>query len=124
MRLPALLAALVVLASPLLAQNGDRPGETQAPLPGHLRIPPTPVLSAEDSMKTFRVAPGFRVELVAAEPLVVNPVAMSFGPDGRLWVVEFRGYMPDAEGRGELEKVGVIATLRDTDGDGRMDERT
>jgi mono/diheme cytochrome c family protein/glucose/arabinose dehydrogenase len=124
MRLPALLAALVVLASPLLAQNGDRPGETQAPLPAHLRIPPTPVLSAEDSMKTFRVAPGFRVELVAAEPLVVNPVAMSFGPDGRLWVVEFRGYMPDAEGRGELEKVGVIATLRDTDGDGRMDERT
>lgn len=125
MRFPALLSlSLVLLTGPLLAQNGDRPGETQAPLPSHLVIPPTPVLSAEESMRTFRVAPGFRVELVAAEPLVVNPVAMSFGPDGRLWVVEFRGYMPDAEGRGELEKVGVIATLRDTDGDGRMDKRT
>jgi putative membrane-bound dehydrogenase-like protein len=62
------------------------------------------------------------VELVAAEPLIEAPVAFEFGPDGRLWVVEMRGYMRDAEGAGETERLGRIKVLRDTDGDGRMDE--
>lgn len=75
-------------------------------------------------MKTFKVAPGFHLELVAAEPLVADPVAIAFGADGKLWVVEMRGYMPDIDAKGEDAPIGSIAVLEDTDGDGRMDKRT
>src|SRR5687768_9869802 len=54
---------------------------------------PVPLLSAEDAARTFNLPPGFRAEVVAAEPLVQQPVAMEFDPDGRIWVVEMRGYM-------------------------------
>lgn len=87
-----------------------------------IEVPPAPVLSPEDERETFRVAPGFRVELVAAEPLVVDPVAMDWDDDGRLYVVEMRGFMPDVDGRGEDEPSGRVVVLTDRDGDGRMDE--
>jgi mono/diheme cytochrome c family protein/glucose/arabinose dehydrogenase len=61
---------------------------------------------------------------VAAEPLVFDPVAMSIGPDGRLWVVEMRAFMPNVDGTGENAPIGTIAVLDDKDGDGRMDHRT
>ena len=66
----------------------------------------------------------YRVELVACEPLIVDPIAAVFAADGRLWVVEMRGFMPNVDGQGELVKNGVIAVLEDTDEDGRMDRRT
>ncbi len=75
-------------------------------------------------MKTFKLAPGFRIELVASEPLVEDPVAVAFDPDGRIWVVEMRGFMPDVDGKGEDQPVGRIVVLEDTDGDGKMDKRT
>ncbi len=122
-----LLLLLSALALPLHAQNGDakdRSGEKQIdPIPAE-KIPPSPVLSGEDALKSFKLAPGFRIELVAAEPLVQEPVAMVFDPDGRLWVVEMTGYMPNADGIGENKPVGKIVTLEDTNGDGRMDKRT
>lgn len=76
-----------------------------------------------EELATFRVEDGLRVELVAAEPLVFAPVAMRFDGDGRLWVAEMRGYMPDVDGTGEDAPVGSIAVLSDSDGDGRMDQR-
>jgi glucose/arabinose dehydrogenase/mono/diheme cytochrome c family protein len=82
---------------------------------------PAPVYSPEQSLADFRVAPGFEVELVAAEPLVEDPVAMAWDEHGRLYVVEMRGYMPDAYGTGREEPVGQVVRLEDTDGDGRMD---
>src|SRR5690606_3295619 len=75
-------------------------------------------------LASFRVAPGYRVELVAAEPLVQDPVAMDWDERGRLYVVEMRGYMPDAFGHGAEEPVGRVVLLEDTDADGRMDRRT
>ncbi len=87
-------------------------------------IPPSPALSPEDELKTFQLAPGIRVELVACEPMVAHPVAVQFDPDGRLWVVEMRGYMPNLEGIGEDKPVGRVSVLTDTDGDGRMDQST
>jgi len=123
-RYPSLLALCFAAAAPLLAQNGDRPGEVQAPPAAHIKVPPSPALSVDEAMKTFKVAPGFRMEIVAAEPLVHEPIAMTFGPDGRLWVVEMRGYMPDVDAKGEDAPIGSIAVLTDTDGDGRMDKRT
>lgn len=118
--------ALILLASAvsLSAQRGDKPGEAQAELPTHIKPPPAPTLVAEDALKTLKVAPGFRAEIAAADPLVGDPVAMTFGPDGRMWVVEMRGFMPNADGKGEDAKIGTVAVLEDTDGDGRADKRT
>ncbi|HUR59176.1 MAG TPA: c-type cytochrome [Opitutaceae bacterium] len=115
---------LVLGFLPLLAQRGDRPGEVMQPPPATWKIPPAPALAPEDALKTLKLAPGFRAELVAAEPLVHEPVTIAFGPDGRLWVAEMRGYMPNVDGQGEDAPVGSIAVLEDTDGDGRMDKRT
>ncbi|GAG49155.1 unnamed protein product, partial [marine sediment metagenome] len=92
-------------------------------------IPPTPPEKAE---ATFEVEPGFRVELVAAEPLVMDPVGMSFDERGRLFVAEMRGYnqgneTPAAEARDlamATEKLGRVKLLEDTDGDGRFDTST
>ena len=123
LRLLPLLALLVFSAHSLFAQSGDKKGEQQKPLPADLKVPPAPVRTPEEQAATFKLAPGFRAELVAANPLVGDPVAMQFGPDGRLWVLEMRGYMPNPDGEGEREPVGVIAVLTDTDGDGRFDRR-
>lgn len=82
------------------------------------------VLSPRASLKAMTVEEGFEVELVAAEPLVMAPVAMTFDGTGRIWVVEMDGYMPDTLGRGEEAPVGRIVILADEDGDGQMDKRT
>jgi glucose/arabinose dehydrogenase/mono/diheme cytochrome c family protein len=82
---------------------------------------PALVLSPQEALTAFKVAPGFEVELVAAEPLVEDPVAMAWDEYGRLYVVEMRGYMPDAYGSGSEEPVGQVVRLEDQDGDGQMD---
>jgi mono/diheme cytochrome c family protein len=89
------------------------------------RVPAdAPPLSPDDAHRTFHMPPGYRLELVAGEPLVQDPVAVDWDPEGRLWVVEMPGYMPDIAATGEHDPVGRIVVLRDTDGDGRMDTRT
>ncbi|MFM2164821.1 MAG: hypothetical protein RL325_1258, partial [Planctomycetota bacterium] len=124
MRFRPLVACLIPLtiAAASQAQNGDRAGETQGELPAEWQVAQSPVRSAAEELATFSIADGFRVELVASEPLVEAPVAIEFGPDGRMWVVEMRGYMRDADGAGERERLGRIKVLRDTDGDGVMDD--
>lgn len=86
-----------------------------------LDTPPAPVLSPEEALAAFKIAPGFEIELVAAEPLVEDPVAIAWDEYGRLYAVEMRGYMPDAYSTGSDEPVGQVVRLEDTDGDGRMD---
>ena len=78
-----------------------------------------PPLSPEAALASFRTKPELEVELVAAEPLVVDPVAIDFGPDGRLWVVEMRDYPMGMDGKGRPG--GRVKVLEDTDGDGRFD---
>ena len=82
---------------------------------------PAPLLSPEEALQGFSIAPGFEIELVAAEPLIEDPVAMAWDEYGHLYVVELRGYMPDAYGNGSDEPVGQVVRLQDTNGDGRMD---
>lgn len=72
-------------------------------------------------MATFQLAAGLRIELVAAEPMVQDPIAIAFDEDGRLWVVEMRGFMPDIDGTGEDQPVGRVSVLTDENGDGAMD---
>ncbi|GIS62566.1 MAG: hypothetical protein CM1200mP2_47910 [Planctomycetaceae bacterium] len=73
-------------------------------------------------MNSIRLRPGFRIELVAAEPLVQDPVAMDWGPDGKLWVVEMGDYPRGTDGKGRAG--GRVRFLEDTDGDGRYDSST
>jgi mono/diheme cytochrome c family protein/glucose/arabinose dehydrogenase len=118
-----LITIALVLLAPFL-QGGDRKGEEQPPLPSSIKIPPAPVVPPADALKTFKIAPGFRLELVASEPLVHEPVAMAFDPDGRLWVVEMRSYMLDVDAKDEAAPLSDIVVLEDTDGDGKYDKRT
>ncbi|WP_345156495.1 DUF7133 domain-containing protein [Pontibacter saemangeumensis] len=82
-----------------------------------------PVVSPEASLGLMQVADGFEVKLVAAEPLVSTPVAMTFDYKGRMWVVEMEGYMPDTVGTGEDIPTGKVVILEDTDKDGVADDR-
>lgn len=120
----ATLACFPVFGFAQIGDRSDRPGEVQRSLVPANQIPAAPALTPEQAMASFKVAPGFKLELAACEPLVQEPVAAIFGPDGRLWVVEMRGYMPDLDGTGEDLPVGRVVVLRDTDGDGRFDEST
>lgn len=86
-----------------------------------VQVPPASVLTAEQQLASFRVAPGFRVELVASEPMVANPIFFEFDEDGRLWALEYRGYMRDLDGRGEADRICRLVVLEDTDADGRAD---
>jgi putative membrane-bound dehydrogenase-like protein len=90
----------------------------------HMDVPPAPALSADEQMMTFKIAPGFKFELAAAEPEIVDPVAIRWDPKGRMWAVEMRGYMPNVEGEGEQKPVGEIAVLEDANGDGYFEKRT
>jgi putative heme-binding domain-containing protein len=89
-----------------------------------IKIPPSPPLTPAKALKSFEVAPGFRIECVAAEPLVINPVMFEFDPDGRIWVVEMRGYMRDLDGSDEGAPLCQVVVLEDTDGDSVMDRST
>ncbi len=124
-RASLLLAALILTAAlPAHAQKGDRKWEEQSTLPSHLKSPPSPALSPQEALRTFRLPKGFRIELVAHDPMVQDPVAISFDEDGRLWVAEMRGYMQDLKNAGEHDPIGRVSVLEDLDGDGVMDRST
>jgi mono/diheme cytochrome c family protein len=84
----------------------------------------SPVLSPEESMKTFFMPPGYHVELVASEPMIEEPILIDWDADGRLWVIEERGYMQDLPATNEREPIGRISVLEDTNDDGKMDKKT
>ncbi len=81
-------------------------------------------LSPEEAVRTFSTPPGYRVELVAAEPLIESPILIDFDADGRLWALEMLSFLPDASGRDAREPLNRVVVLEDLDDDGRMDKRT
>jgi mono/diheme cytochrome c family protein/glucose/arabinose dehydrogenase len=83
----------------------------------------SPVISPTQAIKMMQVEEGFEVKLVAAEPLVSTPVALTFDNRDRIWVVEMTGYMPDTVGTGEDNPNGKIVILEDKNNDGVADER-
>lgn len=90
----------------------------------HLKVPPLP---PEKALEKFKLEEGFRIEVVAHEPMVVDPIAMDIDADGRLWVVDMPSYMPvhdrDALETSALERVpeARVVVLEDTNSDGKMD---
>ena len=120
MKTPLAVLALLVGATSAFALNKGNAGPKDVTLKFNLPAPAP--LSPEEALKSFRLPPGFRIELVASEPMIEAPVAISFDEQGRMFVVEMRGYMRDMEGTTEKEPLGRIALLTDTNGDGRMDK--
>jgi len=107
-----LSAYLATSAACLPAWAADRV-QTATPDVVLERVPPQ---LPENALATFEVAEGFRIEQVAAEPLVVDPVVMAFDELGRLYVVEMRGYSEQ-----EKARLGRVRRLVDEDGDGHFE---
>jgi mono/diheme cytochrome c family protein len=82
----------------------------------------SPPLTADSAILKMHVDSGFTIKLVAAEPLIAAPVALSFDEKGRIWVVEMMDYMPDTAGTGEDAPTGKVVILSDKNGDGVMDD--
>ncbi|MBI2804222.1 MAG: c-type cytochrome [Planctomycetes bacterium] len=82
--------------------------------------PPNDARTPQEALKHMQVPPGFRVELVAAEPDIVNPVAMTFDERGRIWITESIEYPRRSAGPGK-DRVKV---LESTKGDGKFDKIT
>ncbi len=119
-----LLLLFVLCASPFAFVQTDTTAKNKAPkkevIPHAQSKPPGPALSPEEALKKFEVPPGFRVELVAAEPDIVNPVAMTFDERGRIWITESIEYPRRSAGPGK-DRVKV---LESTKGDGKFDKAT
>ncbi len=81
------------------------------------RLPRIPPRSPEESLKTMHLIPQLRLEQVAAEPLVRDPVDLTFDENGYLYVAELTTYSERREAR-----TGRVSRLEDTDGDGKFDK--
>ena len=114
-----LLVVLVMIAGQqgVVAQDPVPDKGNQSELKNFLKsIPPQ---EPAEVLKTFEVLKGYRLDLVAHEPLVNDPVAATFDEDGRLYVAELRDY-PYRQPAGS-PPLGRIRLLEDTDGDGKFD---
>src|SRR6266403_2104862 len=92
------LGVTAFLTARLLAKHPSNAGPPDPPI--KFPLPPPEPLTGEQEMKTFKLAPGMKLELAAAEPLVEDPIQIAFDERGRMWVVELRGYMHGLEGEG------------------------
>ena len=110
LRVPFSIIIVMAIAS---CQNN--PGNGSGKVDSLSGIIQSPVLP-EHALSTFELEPGFKIELLAAEPLIADPVDMEIDEYGRLYVVEMPGYPLDKTG------TGSIKLLSDTNGDGQMDK--
>ena len=113
LRVGMLVAASAGLVAPASAYKEVAP-------PATLVVPEA--RSPAASLAAIKVSAGFEVELVAAEPMVLDPINFSFGPDGRMWVVEMADYPSGMDGKGKPG--GRIRVLESTRGDGVFDKST
>jgi len=99
------------------AGGGQGRGSSQIE-PDFSSKPPVVPLTPEEEAKRFWLPPGFALEPVLTDPHIQEPGQIAFDGDGRMYVVELRGYMQDADGGGTLDPVGRISWHEDRDGDG------
>ncbi len=117
MRIPARFQRLLASSSWLvLAASLSLPAAAEDK-PQH---PESPPLSPEDGLKAVHVPEGYQVELVVSEPLVMDPTAITWGTDGRLWVAEMTDYPIGVNNDGK--PAGRVRWLKDTTGDGKYDK--
>ncbi|MHC4880307.1 MAG: PVC-type heme-binding CxxCH protein [Planctomycetota bacterium] len=106
----SLAVSAILLLNQITAFGADQPS---------LRVKP---LSPEESLKSMVVQPGFRLELVAAEPLIQDPVAVDFDEQGRMYVIQLPPY--NAYAVPEFKELGSIVRLEDVDSDGQYEKKT
>ncbi|MDO8539078.1 MAG: HEAT repeat domain-containing protein [Opitutaceae bacterium] len=92
----------------------------EVPPPEKVVLPPAK--SPAESMAAIKIPAGFELELVAAEPMVMDPTDVAWGPDGRLWVIEMADYPAGIDGQGKPG--GRIRFLESTKSDGVYDKST
>ena len=122
---PAKTIAQIFVSSAFLFQSCKNPAPKKNAadsLAIRKAIAEAPALPADAAIAKMHVEPGFKVALVAAEPLVTAPVALTFDEKGRIWAVEMMDYMPDTAGTGEDAPTGKVVILSDKNGDGLMDD--
>ncbi len=86
-------------------------------------------LEPNEAVKSFRVQDGFKMDLIASEPLITDPVAMVYDENGLAYVVEMNDYPYTDKTTHEPWKenttdkpIGRIRVLEDTNGDGKFDK--
>jgi mono/diheme cytochrome c family protein/glucose/arabinose dehydrogenase len=79
-------------------------------------------LSPQASLETMHLPRGFKMELVASEPMIHEPVAIAWDGNGKMYVAQMMTYMQDIDATKENEPWSRISLLEDTDGDGVMDK--
>jgi glucose/arabinose dehydrogenase/mono/diheme cytochrome c family protein len=110
-----LFALLLACAVSALAQNKPEDFPKQ---------PDVPALSPEEQLKKFQLPPGYKLELVLAEPHIKEPVVAVFDGNGRMFVAEMRTYMQDIDGTGELTNKSQVSLHWSSKGDGHFDKHT
>ena len=118
MRCLLVMVLLVVTAAQGFSAEPD--AKPKQVIPHAQSVPPGPALSPAEAIAKMTVPEGFKVELVAAEPDIINPVSMTFDERGRVWITESIEYPRSSPGVGK-DRVKV---LEDTDGDGKADKFT
>jgi mono/diheme cytochrome c family protein/glucose/arabinose dehydrogenase len=119
------IISLYLVAAAITAYgNQSSPPNRPWPSGVHKVTDESPPLSPDEALGTFHMAPGYRLELVASEPMIQEPVAIDWDTDGRLWAVEMPGFMADLTGSNEHDPIGRVVVLEDANDDGRMDKRT
>ena len=86
--------------------------------------PPVRARTPQDEARTFVLPPGYRMELVVAEPQVISPAVIRFDGNGRMYVAEFITYMRDADGNNQHTPESRITRFESTKNDGVYDKRT
>jgi putative membrane-bound dehydrogenase-like protein len=115
--LAALSCLLALLVGSGLVSQEKKPAETDAADKDYAaELPRIPATEAKDAVKTFTVAQGFKMDLVAAEPLVTDPIALAVDENLRMFVVEMNGYSENRD-----DKLSKIRLLDDKDGDGKYE---
>src|ERR1043165_2289927 len=109
-----------LLLAPLIIATQAFSAESDNVTPWRQDQPPNRPYSPQEALTKMKVPDGFKVDLVASEPDVVNPIGMSFDDRGRIWITESIEYPRKPAGPGR-DRVKV---LEDADGDGRADKVT
>ena len=118
MRRAPLAASVLVLAATSDAQA--QPARQPVPAKVARARPRTPA----EAIASMQLPAGYRLELVASEPMIHEPAVVAWDGNGRMFVAEMRTYMQDIDGTAELAPKSRISLLDDLDGDGRMDTHT
>ncbi len=121
---------LFIVASALGGSEKPPPSPAPDVLGPQHDLPRIPARSPVKAAHTFTLQDGFRMELLASEPLVTDPVALQYDENGLAYVVEMNDY-PYADpshdapfDEQQSEPGGRIRILEDTDGDGQLDKGT